>query len=144
MAAICAFVLAPLVRTPNIWFITGFGQGFFGQVAVALGYAIWQAKVPAVMQGRVFSIMGFVARVSIPAAVSLSVIISDQLVEPGMSAGTGWLVRTFGWLVGTGAGSGMSLVLFLAGCMAIALPLVSFFMPMARNVESILPDQQSA
>lgn len=140
----CGFVLAPLVRNPNLWFFTGFGQGFFGQIAVAMGYAIWQAKVPQEMQGRVFSIMRFVLQLTIPVSVLIGTTLSDKLAEPALAAAGGAGARTFGWLVGSGHGAGMSLILFFAGCFAVALPLISFFLPFARDIEARLPDQQAS
>ncbi|HLN61948.1 MAG TPA: MFS transporter [Symbiobacteriaceae bacterium] len=144
MSTTCGFVLAPLVRIPTLWFFTGFGQGFFGQIAVAMGYAIWQAKVSQAMQGRVFSIMRFVLQLTIPISAFLGVTLSDKWAEPGLSAAGGAAAKTFGWLVGSGQGAGMSLVLFFAGCVAVALPIVSFFMPFARDIENRLPDQQQS
>jgi MFS transporter, DHA3 family, macrolide efflux protein len=143
LSTTCGFVLAPLVRVPSLWFFTGFGQGYFGQIAVAMGYAIWQAKVPQNMQGRVFSIMRFVLQITIPIAAFVGVTLSDNWAEPLLATASS-AAQTFGWIVGSGKGAGMSLVLFFAGCIAVSLPIISFFMPFARDIENRLPDQQQS
>jgi len=53
----------------------------------------------------------------------------------------GGLAKAFGWLVGTGPGSGMALQFFLAGiCYILVVLVVYFFFPVVRHLEDYLPD----
>ncbi len=63
--------------------------------------AIWQAKVPQDIQGRVFSARIVVAWFVIPIASLIAGPLADQVMEPAMQPGGG-LAEAFGWLVGTG------------------------------------------
>jgi hypothetical protein len=51
-----------------------------------------------------------------------------------------FLAQTFGPLVGTGVGSGMGLLMVICGLIATVVALSGFFMPVVRNVETLLPD----
>jgi hypothetical protein len=50
----------------------------------------------------------------------------------------------FGWLVGTGPGAGMGLMLVLAGVFGAAVGLGGYLFPAIRNAEDILPDFEPA
>lgn len=53
----------------------------------------------------------------------------------------GLLAGVFGWLVGTGPGSGMAVQFFLAGTGYALIVLIGFlFFPTLRNLEDTLPD----
>jgi hypothetical protein len=65
--------------------------------------------------------------------------LADYVTEPAMQGQTG-LAKTFGWLVGTGPGSGMSLQYLAAGIGYILVVIIAWFIPTVRNVETLLPD----
>jgi hypothetical protein len=46
----------------------------------------------------------------------------------------------FGWLVGTGPGTGMALLLIITSLLCGAVGLIGYFVPAIRNAETILPD----
>jgi hypothetical protein len=50
------------------------------------------------------------------------------------------LYATFSPVVGTGVGSGMSLMAFIVGSIGILVPIIGYMIPAVRNVEDILPD----
>ncbi|MEN6522431.1 MAG: MFS transporter, partial [Anaerolineaceae bacterium] len=50
------------------------------------------------------------------------------------------LSNTFGWLVGTGPGTGMGLLMILCGIMTALVGISGYLIPAIRNVESIMPD----
>ena len=52
----------------------------------------------------------------------------------------GALADTFGWLVGTGDGAGMALILVVCGVLAALAGLGGYATRIVRNVEDILPD----
>ncbi len=56
----------------------------------------------------------------------------------------GTLASFFGWLVGTGTGSGMSLIILAAGLIGTFTSLGSYVFNSVRNVEDIIPDHDSA
>ena len=101
--------------------------------------AIWQSKVAPDIQGRVFSIRRLIAWVSNPLARVFAIPLADQLLEPAMQEG-GSLAGTFGWLVGTGAGAGMSLMFVIAGIVCFAAAGIALFIPTVRDAEERLPD----
>jgi hypothetical protein len=84
----------------------------------AIYFPIWQRRVEADLQGRVFAaLMTFSLSLSI-AAFLLPGWLADRFFEPGM-AFDGALAPAFGPLLGVGAGRGMALLHALAGVMAL-------------------------
>ncbi len=68
--------------------------------------------------------------------------LADRVMEPAMASG-GSLAPVFGWLVGTGPGSGMALIFVLAGLVGAAGGLGGFLFDAVRNVEDLLPDHDA-
>lgn len=124
------------------WSIGGFFANFFIPILNGSNQAIWQAKVPPDIQGRVFSVRSLIARVAGPLAIAMAGPLADHVFEPALMAG-GRLVPTFGWLVGTGPGAGMSLMYVLASMASILTAVTFFFVPQVRQVETLLPDHVS-
>jgi hypothetical protein len=122
-----------------IWLIAGFAGAFFGPIIDASNQAIWMAKVEPDVQGRVFGVRRMIAWAISPLARLMAGPLADQVFEPAMQEG-GKLADTFGWLVGTGHGAGMSLILVICG-IGVALVAVSGYATrIVRNAEDILPD----
>jgi hypothetical protein len=123
----------------SIW-ITGM---VLSSVVVALvngsNQAIWQAKVAPDLQGRVFSSRRLIAWFTNPISPIIGGLLADYVLEPAARAGTGLPAR-FAWLVGTGPGSGMGLLLVICGLVAALVGLVGYFIPYIYNAETILPD----
>lgn len=117
--------------------------GFFIQAVIPVingsNQAIWQSKVPPSMQGRVFATRRMIAQVAFPFAVLIAGPLADNVFEPAMQ-GAGFLAQTFGWLVGTGVGSGMSLMMVFSGLLGALVGLGGYLFPAVRNAEDILPD----
>jgi MFS family permease len=101
--------------------------------------AIWQAKVPPDIQGRVFSARRMIAWIANPVATLIAGPLSDKVLSPAMMPG-GSLAGTFGWLVGTGPGAGMGLMMVGAGLVGIAVGVGGYMFRAVRNAEDILPD----
>ncbi len=102
--------------------------------------AIWQAKVAPDVQGRVFAARRMIAWSVGPVTPILAGLLADYVTEPAMRSQT-WLSGAFGWLVGTGPGSGMAVQYLLTGVAYMAIVLVVFlFVPVVRNLEDSLPD----
>jgi len=105
--------------------------------------AIWQAKVPPDVQGRVFAARRLIAFSLLPITPILAGVLADYVTEPAMTSNT-WLSHAFGWLVGTSAGSGLGLQYVLAGAVyCLACLIVLFFVPAVRNLEDLVPDHDA-
>lgn len=117
--------------------------GFFIQAVIPVingsNQAIWQSKVPPSMQGRVFATRRMIAQVAFPFAVLIAGPLADNVFEPAMQS-AGFLSQTFGWLVGTEIGSGMSLMMVFSGVLGALVGLGGYLFPAVRNAEDILPD----
>jgi len=118
---------------------------FLGSLPIAIingsNQAIWQAKVAPDLQGRVFSARRLIAWFSNPITPIIGGTLADYVLEPAMREG-GSLVGTFGWLVGTGPGAGMSLIVITAGLLSGAVGLLGYLFPVVRNAEDLLPDHK--
>lgn len=142
------------------WFLSGlFGMVLFGlgstlwwwaiSTALYIGLipwvngsnqAIWQAKVAPDVQGRVFSARRLIAWFTNPISPIIAGTLADFVLEPAMRSAESPLAQTFGGLVGTGIGSGMSLLIIFCGAAAMLVGLAGYFVPAIRNAEDILPD----
>jgi hypothetical protein len=56
----------------------------------------------------------------------------------------GNLTGVFGWLVGTGPGAGMALIIIFSGLGGALVGLAGYLFPAVRNAEDILPDHDAA
>jgi DHA3 family macrolide efflux protein-like MFS transporter len=101
--------------------------------------AIWQAKVAPDVQGRVFSARRLIAWFTNPISPIIAGSLADFVLEPAMRSESG-LASLFGWLVGTGPGAGMGLLLIFCGLGMSLVGLAGYFFPAVRNAEDILPD----
>jgi len=122
-----------------IWLLASFAAAFFGPIIDASNQAIWQAKVEPDVQGRVFGVRRMIAWAISPLAHLIAGPLADWVFEPAMQPGGG-LADTFGWLVGTGEGTGMSLILVLCGIGIALVAVVGYMTRVVRNAEDILPD----
>ena len=104
--------------------------------------AIWQSKVAPDVQGRVFSARRLIAWFTNPISPIIAGTLADYVLEPAARAQTG-LPATFAWLVGTGPGAGMGLLIFLCGLASATVGLLGYFIPAIYNAEAILPDHDA-
>jgi MFS family permease len=132
-----------LGRSMAAWMPAKFLAEFCSPVMDASNQSIWQAKVPPGLQGRVFSARMLIAWSTFPVAPLAAGALADRVLEPGMQTGGG-LAHWFGWLVGTGPGSGMALLLVLSGLGTVATSLVGCMSPAVREAEGRLEDHPIA
>lgn len=132
-----------LGRALPIWIAGSFLVAFFSPIIDGSNQAIWQAKVPPDVQGRVFTARLFIAWLVSPISAVLAGPLADQLMEPAM-AETGRLNPVFGWLVGSGTGAGISLLFVITGLLITLIGLGGYMFPVVRNVEDLLPDHDAA
>ena len=122
-----------------IWLIAVVVDAIFDPIVNVAMDAFLQAKVPPDLQGRVFSASDFISQAMLPFTPLLAGYFGDRIFEPAMGTG-GALVRTFGWLVGTGPGSGFGLLILLCGVAGALVGLAAFAIPSVRNVDQLVPD----
>jgi Major Facilitator Superfamily len=113
-----------------------------GPLVNASNQAIWQSKVAPDLQGRVFSARRLIAWFTNPISPIIAGTLADFVLEPAARAQTG-LPATFAWLVGTGPGAGMGLLIVLCGLASAAVGLMGYFIPAIYNAETILPDHDA-
>jgi MFS family permease len=143
LTSLLGSVLLGAGRGLPVWLLASFGGSFFNVYINASNQAIWQSKVPPDVQGRVFAARRMIAQIVGPLGILLSGPLADRVFEPAMREG-GSLSGTFGWLVGTGAGAGMGLIMVFTGFLAALVSLGGYLVPAIRNAESILPDHDTA
>ena len=122
-----------------MWAAGAFCLVFFASLASSISSVIWQNKVPHDVQGRVFAYRGMMASIASPVGMILAGTLADYVFEPMMRA-EGWGENLFGWLVGTGPGAGMGLMMVFAGAAGVILGLSGFIIPAIRNLEQLIPD----
>jgi MFS transporter, DHA3 family, macrolide efflux protein len=128
-----------LVGGLPIWIIGMIIGALVGPLTNASNQAIWQAKVAPDVQGRVFSARRLIAWFTNPISPIIAGTLADFVVEPQMRT-TSALSETFGWLVGTGPGAGMGLIIFFCGLLVVLVGAAGYFIPAIHNAETILPD----
>lgn len=121
------------------WAVASFGEAFLIPILNGSNQAIWQAKVAPDVQGRVFSIRRLIAWFVTPLAMLISGPLADKLMEPAMQANSS-LAQLFTPLVGSGPGSGISLIFILGGIGGLFVALAGYLTPAVRNVDTIMPD----
>jgi MFS family permease len=128
------------VRT-NPWIIgvSSFFFLFFVPIANSSSQAIWQVKVAADVQGRVFATRRMLASIASPLAYILAGPLADGVFEPLLGQG-GALARSIGKVIGVGPGRGIGLMFILIGILISLSTVVGYFYPRLRNVETELPD----
>jgi DHA3 family macrolide efflux protein-like MFS transporter len=126
------------------WIVSGIGMaivGFAGGLPVWIAgmaittimvplvngsnQAIWQAKVAPDLQGRVFSARRLIAWLTNPISPIIGGTLADFVLEPAARTQTG-LPAAFAWLVGTGPGAGMGLLMVICGFLSSCLQCGSY------------------
>jgi len=134
------FLMAIGLRTSiPLLAVCGFGFMFTMPLMNASSQAIWQSKVAADVQGRVFAVRRTIAWSSGIIAPLLAAPLADYVFKPAMSTG-GALAPTLGPLIGVGANRGVGLLISLLGMLSVFVSIAAFFVHQIRNVEIELPD----
>jgi DHA3 family macrolide efflux protein-like MFS transporter len=105
--------------------------------------AIWQARVPLDLQGRVFAARRMVAWSTLPFAYLIAGPLADHVFEPLLMPG-GRLAGTVGQVIGVGKGRGMALMLICIGGFTLLVAAVASRIPRLVRLESELPDVLTA
>lgn len=130
-------------RSIPFWAISGFLGMFFVPIINGSNQAIWQAKVPADLQGRVFSIRRLIAWFVSPLAMLVAGPLSDKVLEPAMTDPTSFLASKLGPVIGTGPGRGMALLFIIGGGIAALIGISGYIFRVLRDVDTLLPDHDT-
>jgi len=101
--------------------------------------AIWQAKVPQDLQGRVFAVRKLVAWSTLPVSYLAAGPLADFVFEPLMAA-DGPLAGSVGQYIGTGQGRGVGLLFILLGLAVFAVVAAAYSYGPLRRLEAEIPD----
>lgn len=108
--------------------------------ASGLSAAVFQTKVAADVQGRVFAIRSMISRSMMPLAFLLAGPLADRVFGPLLQEGGALANGPLGTLIGVGPGRGIGLLFMVSGLILIGASLVAFLNPRIRNLEEELPD----
>jgi len=122
-----------------IWLIAIVINSIFGPVVNVAIDTLMQTKIAPDLQGRVFSASDFMAQAMLPITPLLAGFLGDRVFEPAMQS-DGSLVSLFGWLVGTGPGSGFGLLIIFCGVGGTLIGLSGYLIPSIRSVDKVMPD----
>jgi MFS family permease len=132
-----------LGRSPLAWTIGAALFSLFVPLIDGSNQAIWQAKVPPDVQGRVFSTRALIGSLAQPIAPLIAGPLADFVLEPAMSV-NGNLSGLLGGWVGTGPGAGMALIFILCGAGGALTGALGYLAPAVRGAEAILTDHDAS
>jgi MFS transporter, DHA3 family, macrolide efflux protein len=132
-------LLFGLGRSLGVWIPASLLAGFGATLGNVSSQSLLQAKVAPDVQGRVFSARRLLTWAPDMFTPILGGMLADRIMEPGMQS-SGLLSKIFGWMTGTGPGSGMAVETVLFGVLTIIVLLAGYASPAIRNIETLLPD----
>ncbi len=136
-------VMMGFSRSVPFWAIAAFFGVFFVPIINGSNQAIWQAKVPPDLQGKVFSIRRLIAWFVSPLAMLVAGPLADRVLEPAMRNPQSALATSLGWLLGTGPGRGMALLFIIGGGLAALVGIGGFAFRLLRDADTLLPDHDT-
>jgi hypothetical protein len=139
ISSILGMTLLGIGQVLIIWLIAVAVDAIFDPIVNVSMDSFLQAKIPPDLQGRVFSASDFISQAVFPFTPLVAGYLGDQIFEPAMGTG-GALATVFGWLVGTGPGSGFGLLILLCGVGGALIGLAGYLIPSIRNIDVLLPD----
>lgn len=139
LSSVFGLALLGVGQVIAIWLVAIVVDSIFNPVVNVAIETFLQTKVAPDVQGRVFAASDFLAQAMIPITPLVAGFLGDQIFEPAMAEG-GSLVNLFGWLVGTGPGSGFALLIFLCGMSGLLIGLSGYLVPEIRNIDRTMPD----
>jgi MFS transporter, DHA3 family, macrolide efflux protein len=141
ISSLLGMTLLGIGQVLMIWLIAVVVDAIFDPVVNVSMDSFLQAKIPPDLQGRVFSASDFISQAVFPFTPLVAGYLGDRIFEPAMGTG-GTLATLFGWLVGTGPGSGFGLLILLCGVGGTLIGVAGYLIPSIRNIDTLLPDFQ--
>lgn len=121
-----------LTSSVPVWAVAVFGSYLMAAVMNVHLTALMRESVPIEMQGRVFSARDTLQNASIPLGLLLGGLLADHVFEPLMNTSSPVQQQLSQWF-GTGSGSGIALLFFIAGTAGTALSLVMLWHSLLKN-----------
>jgi MFS family permease len=138
------FFLIILGASPSLVVFTIAGFVIMGMMPITNGssQALWQSKIPADVQGRVFAVRRMVAMSLQPVSILVAGPLADNLFKPLM-AENGPLADSVGKIIGTGSASGIGLLFICMGLTHMLIGGLAYAYPRLRNIQEEIPDAVS-
>ena len=143
MIGLTGILIMGLGQHVNVWILGAVVSALAGPLCNSSNQAIWQVKTPPDVQGKVFAARRVIAWGASPIATLIAGPLADKWLNPGMMPG-GSLAATFGPLVGTGPGAGISLLGVFVGVFGLLIMGLMFTVRRVRDVETLVPDYDEA
>jgi DHA3 family macrolide efflux protein-like MFS transporter len=106
-------------------------------ISNALFMSIMQIKTPAEIQGRVFAAISQLTNIVVPISFLLTGFLIDKIIEPSIKSSK-WSL--FAHMFGNKAGTGMGLLISIAGAAIALVSILLYLQPSIRKLEEKLPD----
>jgi DHA3 family macrolide efflux protein-like MFS transporter len=132
-------IIFGLGRGLDVWIPAILVGGIGSSIGIAASQTMMQLKVAPDVQGRVFSARRLLTWFPDTFTPILGGLLADKVMEPAMQNG-GWAAKLFGWMAGTGPGSGMAGMMVFFGILTILSLLSGYVFPQIRDMETILTD----
>jgi MFS transporter, DHA3 family, macrolide efflux protein len=121
-----------LGRNLSVWIPAQFCSSLNFPLMDSCETAIWLAKVPPHLQGRVFAAKSLMSQLLSSFATLITGLLADKVLEPA--------VILKGGIFGSGKGTGISFLYVMGAACMLLVGLFGFIFPSLRNIEKILPD----
>ncbi|MDM9383942.1 MFS transporter [Chlorogloeopsis sp. ULAP01] len=128
-----------LGRTPWVWIPAQFCSSLNFPLNGSSDTAIWLAKVPPNVQGRVFAARSLILQLASAVGYLIAGPLADRVFTPALQSG-GFLVGILGELFGTGTGAGIALLYVMCAVCMLLVGWAGFSVRVLRDVETIVPD----
>ena len=135
----CCKIVLGCGQTPLVWILAHFLATLLIPLYYSSSNAIWYAKVPPTLQGRVLAADQLIGLAIAALAPLIAGPLADLIFEPAMQPG-GWLTPIFGALWGIGPGAGMALLYTTTAALMVLVGLGGYSFHTLRSVETLLPD----
>ena len=135
-----SIILAGLQPSALLLTATAFVFVFTIPIVAVSSQAIWQSKVAADIQGRVFAIRGMIAMSATPLAYLIAGPLADFVFQPLLKDANAPLASSVGQIIGYGPGRGIALMYIIFGLLTLVSIGVGYLYPRLRYVEDELPD----
>ncbi len=139
LGAVC-ITLAGLRPSAVLMTVMAFSFVFTMPVVAVCNQAIWQTKVAADIQGRIFAIRSMIAMSATPLAYIIAGPLADFVFQPLLKDANAPLASTVGQVIGYGPGRGIALMYIIFGLLTLVSIGIGYLYPPLRDVEDQLPD----
>jgi hypothetical protein len=127
-------VAVALGSTVTVWVIGVWLAAMLVPLISSSSETIWQERVPAALQGRVFAVHQMARQAMTPLGILLGGLLADHWFEPAMQAG-GTLAALFAPLVGSGPGSGIAVMFLGTAVLGVVIGFIGYQMPAVYGIE---------